>query len=105
MRNLPRLAARLIAGLVVAVVMAGPVIAVASAAGNPFPADLLDRLGTRNLDDASIVKVLSIGFYVCWGWFCAPALRQVWVALGAPRRPHSQPATSRRTGAGPATDG
>ena len=67
-------------------VMAGPVIAVADAAGNPFPADLLDRLAARNLDDATIIKILSVGFYICWAWFCAPALRQVWAALGSPRR-------------------
>ena len=101
MRDLPRLAARLAAGLLVVAVMAGPVIAVASAAGNPFPADLLDRLATRSLDDATIVKLLSLGFYICWAWFCAPALRQVWAALGSPRRGRLRPATSARTGVGP----
>ena len=81
--------------------MAGPVIAVAAAAGNPIPADLLDRLAARNLDDATIVKVLSLGFYICWAWFCAPALRQVWAALGSPRRGRLRPAASPRTGLAP----
>ena len=68
MRHLTRLAARLLAGLVVVAVMAGPVIAVAYAAGNPIPADLLDRLAApqrRRRDDrqdplARLLRLLGL---------------------------------------------
>ncbi|HEU4840101.1 MAG TPA: LysM domain-containing protein, partial [Ilumatobacteraceae bacterium] len=86
MERVVRTLTRLAAGLLVIVVMAGPVVAVASAAGNPFPTDLLDRLASRTIDDATIVKLLSLGFYVCWAWFCGPALRQLWTATGRRRR-------------------
>lgn len=76
---------RLVVGVVVVTVMVVPVVAVAYAAGNPFPADLLDRLASRTIDDATIVKILSLGFYACWAWFCGPALRQVRIAASAPR--------------------
>src|SRR5215216_5870452 len=70
--------------------MVVPVVAVAYAAGNPFPADLLDRLASRTIDDATIIKILSLGFYACWAWCCAPAVRQVWIAAGTPRPARSQ---------------
>ena len=87
MKTVPRLAARVAAGLVALLIIVGPVVAVARAAGNPVPTDLLERLGSRRVDDESIIKVLSLAFYVCWAWFCAPALRQLWSALTRPSTP------------------
>ena len=92
-KQLARYAARSAAAVIVLAIIIGPVVAVAAAAGNPFPADLFDRIGGRNVDDATIVKLLSLCFYVCWAWFCLPALRQL---LPAPHRhPRARTATRR----------
>ena len=95
MKQLARYAARLAAGVLVLAIMIGPIVAVAAIAGNPFPADLFSRISGRNVNDATIIKLLSLCFYACWAWFCLPALRQL-----LPTR-HSQVRTrtaSRRPG-------
>jgi LysM repeat protein len=92
-KTLLYLCARLLAGVVVVAVMAMPVVAVAYAAGNPFTTEVLDRLGDRSVDDRTIIKILSIAFYVCWGWFCAPALHQLVTAGRRPRRAEPRPPT------------
>ena len=43
MKQLVRYVARLAAAVVVLAIMIGPIVAVAAAAGNPFPADLFSR--------------------------------------------------------------
>ena len=77
MKQLARYAARLAAGVLVLAIMIGPIVAVAAVAGNPFPADLFSRISGRNVNDATIIKLLSLCFYACWAWFCLPALRQL----------------------------
>ena len=77
MHTAARFAARCAAGLLVLAVMAGPVVAVVYAAGNPFSGDVLERLTDRSIDDDTIVKLLSVLFYIAWAWFCAPAFRQL----------------------------
>ncbi len=99
MKHLARYAARLAAAMVVLAIMIGPVVAVAAVAGNPFPADLFSRVSGRNVDDATIIKLLSLCFYACWAWFCLPALRQLLPArqihvrtrTAASRRPATAP--------------
>jgi hypothetical protein len=77
MNRLARYTARLAAGVLVLAIMIGPIVAVAAIAGNPFPADLFSRISGRNVNDATIIKLLSLCFYACWAWFCLPALRQL----------------------------
>ncbi len=77
MKQLVRYTARLAAAVLVLAIMIIPIVAVAAAAGNPFPADLLSRLSGRNVNDTTIIKLVSLCFYVCWAWFCLPALRQL----------------------------
>src|SRR5215216_3102530 len=102
MKQLVRYAARLGAGVLVLAIMIGPVVGVAAVAGNPFPADLFSRIGGRNVNDATIVKLLSLCFYACWAWFCLPALRQLFPARHAQVR--TRPASRRPgTAAIPAT--
>src|SRR6478735_12170052 len=98
MKPLVRYVARLAAAVVVLAVMIGPIVAVAAAAGNPFPADLFSRVSARNVDDATIIKLLSVLFYVCWSWFCFPALRQLFPS----RRAHVRTVTTGRRSATPA---
>ena len=95
MRQLGRYAARLAAAVLVLAIMIGPIVAVAAVAGNPFPADLFSRVSGRNVDDATIIKLLSLLFYVCWAWFCLPALRQ----LAPTRRSHARPRSAPGRGA------
>jgi nucleoid-associated protein YgaU len=90
-RTVLHLCARVLAGIVVVAVMAVPVVAVAYAAGNPFTAEVVDRFTDRSVDDRTIIKILSIGFYVCWGWFCAPALHQLLTAGRRTRRTEPRP--------------
>ncbi|MET0146100.1 MAG: hypothetical protein ABW328_15160, partial [Ilumatobacteraceae bacterium] len=84
MSAIVRFGARLVAGLAAVAVIAGPVVVVALIVGNPIPGDILDRLGSRRVDDATILKVLSLGFYACWAWFCLPALREIGRAITRP---------------------
>ncbi len=77
MHTVARFAARCAAGLLVLAIMTGPVVAVVYAAGNPFSGDVVERLTDRSIDDATIIKLLSVLFYIAWGWFCLPALRQL----------------------------
>ena len=96
MKQLARFAARLAAGVLVLAIMIGPIVAVAAVAGNPFPADLFSRISGRNVNDATIIKLLSLCFYACWAWFCLPALRQLLPARHAQVRTRT---ASRRPGA------
>ena len=72
MKPLVRYVARLAAAVCVLAIMIGPIVAVAAAAGNPFPADLFSRVSARNVDDATIIKLLSVLFYVCLGMVLPP---------------------------------
>jgi hypothetical protein len=111
MNQLVRYAARLGAGVLVLAIVIGPVVAVAVVAGNPFPGDLFSRISGRNVNDATIVKLLSLCFYACWAWFGLPALRQLLAARHAQVRtgtasrragtPATSPSASRPTVAGP----
>jgi DNA-binding winged helix-turn-helix (wHTH) protein len=83
-----RFLARLAAGLIVVAVLTVPVVLMARVAGNPFGGDLLRRVQDRTVDDATILRLLSIGFYVLWAWFVLPAIRQARLCLGAR---HSRP--------------
>lgn len=83
-----RFLARLAAGLIVVAVLTVPVVLMARVAGNPFGGDLLRRVQDRTVDDATILRLLSIGFYVLWVWFALPAIRQARLCLGVR---HSRP--------------
>jgi DNA-binding winged helix-turn-helix (wHTH) protein len=87
-RRALRILARLTAGLIVVAVLTVPVVLMARVAGNPFGGDLLRRVHDRSVDDATILRLLSIGFYVLWAWFALPAIRQARLCLGAR---HSRP--------------
>ena len=83
--------ARLAAGLLVVAVLTVPVVLMARVAGNPFGGDLLRRVQDRTVDDATILRLLSIGFYVLWAWFALPAIRQARLCLKARQpRPSAQ---------------
>ena len=75
-RRAIRILARLAAGVIVLAVLTVPVVLMARVAGNPFGGDLLGRVQDRRVDDATILRLLSIGFYVLWAWFALPAIRQ-----------------------------
>lgn len=87
-RRALRILARLTAGLIVVAVLTVPVVLMARVAGNPFGGDLLRRVQDRTVDDATILRLLSIGFYVLWAWFALPAIRQARLCLSAR---HSRP--------------
>lgn len=82
-RRALRILARLAAGLIVVAVLTVPVVLMARVAGNPFGGDLLGRVQDRRVDDATILRLLSIGFYVLWAWFALPAIRQARLCLKA----------------------
>ena len=73
---LARLALRVVAGLTAIVIIVGPILVMARIAGNPFGDNLLSRITDRRVDDATILRLMSIAFYVVWAWFAIPALRQ-----------------------------
>lgn len=78
--------------VVVLVVLFGPVVVMAAIAGNPIDGDLVSNLGQR-ADDDTIIKLLSLAFYVVWAWFAIPALRQARISLArAPVTGHASPA-------------
>lgn len=90
-RQALRFLARLAAGLLVVAVLTVPVALMARVAGNPFGGDLLRRVQDRTVDDATILRLLSIGFYVLWAWFALPAIRQARLCLKARHpRPSAQ---------------
>ncbi len=90
-RRALRILARLTAGLIVVAVLTVPVVLMARVAGNPFGGDLLRRVQDRTVDDATILRLLSIGFYVLWAWFALPAIRQARLCLKARHpRPSAQ---------------
>ncbi len=90
-RQALRILARLAAGLLVVAVLTVPVALMARVAGNPFGGDLLRRVQDRTVDDATILRLLSIGFYVLWAWFALPAIRQARLCLKARHpRPSAQ---------------
>lgn len=90
-RQALRILARLTAGLIVVAVLTVPVVLMARVAGNPFGGDLLRRIQDRTVDDATILRLLSIGFYVLWAWFALPAIRQARLCLKARHpRPSAQ---------------
>ncbi|MBK7503323.1 MAG: hypothetical protein IPI14_12470 [Polaromonas sp.] len=90
-RQALRILARLAAGLIVVAVLTVPVVLMARVAGNPFGGDLLRRVQDRTVDDATILRLLSIGFYVLWAWFALPAIRQARLCLKARHpRPSAQ---------------
>ena len=90
-RRALRILARLAAGLIVVAVLTVPVVLMARVAGNPFGGDLLRRVQDRTVDDATILRLLSIGFYVLWAWFALPAIRQARLCLSARHpRPSAQ---------------
>ena len=76
LRVLARLAVRVVAGLAAIVIIVGPILVMARIAGNPFGGNLLSRITDRRVDDATILRLMSIAFYVVWAWFAIPALRQ-----------------------------
>ncbi len=86
-----RFLARIAAGLIVVAVLTVPVVVMARVAGNPFGGDLLSRVRDRTVDDATILRLLSIAFYVLWAWFALPAIRQARLCLSARHaRPSAQ---------------
>ena len=90
-RRALRILARLAAGLLVVAVLTVPAALMARVAGNPFGGDLLRRVQDRTVDDATILRLLSIGFYVLWAWFALPAIRQARLCLSARHpRPSAQ---------------
>ena len=94
-RRALRILARLAAGLLVVAVLTVPVALMARVAGNPFGGDLLRRVQDRTVDDATILRLLSIGFYVLWAWFALPAIRQARLCLKARHPRPSAPASPR----------
>ena len=87
-----RFLARIAAGLIVVAVLTIPVVVMARVAGNPFGGDLLKRVRDRTVDDATILRLLSIAFYVLWAWFALPAIRQARLCLSVRHaRPSAQP--------------
>ena len=94
-RQALRILARLAAGLLVVAVLTVPVALMARVAGNPFGGDLLRRVQDRTVDDATILRLLSIGFYVLWAWFALPAIRQARLCLKARHPRPSAPASPR----------
>ena len=79
-RRFVRGIARVGALALVLVLLAGPVVVMAAIAGNPLDPDMLANLGQR-ADDETILKLMSIAFYVCWAWFSIPALIQAKISL------------------------
>jgi DNA-binding SARP family transcriptional activator len=89
LRRLAQFVTRLAAGLLVIALLIVPVVVMASIAGNPFGGDLVQRITDRRVDDATLLRLLSLGFYVLWGWFALPAIRQARLCMSSrnPTRP------------------
>ena len=92
-----RFLARVAAALLVIVIVVAPVLVMARLAGNPFAGDLLERLADRRVDDATILRLLSIAFYAVWAWVVVPAFVQARLSLSA-----STPTAGHRGAPGPA---
>ena len=86
-RRLAQFVTRLAAGLLVIALLIVPVVVMASIAGNPFGGDLLQRITDRQVDDGTLLRLLSLAFYILWGWFALPAFRQARLCLSASRNP------------------
>jgi DNA-binding SARP family transcriptional activator len=93
LRRLAQVFTRLAAGLLVIALLVVPVVVMALIAGNPFGGDLLQRITDRRVDDATLLRLLSLAFYVLWGWFALPAFRQARLCLSASRNP-TRPGTA-----------
>lgn len=96
-RRSRRFLARVAAALLVMVIVVAPVVVMARLAGNPFAGDLLERLADRRVDDATILRLLSLAFYAVWGWVVVPAFVQARLSLSA-----STPTAGYRGAPGPA---
>lgn len=86
-----RFLARIGAALLVIAVVVVPVAVMARIAGNPFDGDLANRITERRVDDATIVRLLSLAFYVVWAWVVVPTFVQARLSLTA-----ANPTTARR---------
>lgn len=95
-RRLLHALARLAAAVVVTAIVVVPVVAMARIAGNPFTPATVDRITERRVDDTTIVKLLSVGFYAVWAWVVAPAIRQAHLCLTARRATSGTPLRAQR---------
>ena len=92
-----RFLARIAAALLVIFIVIAPVLVMARLAGNPFEGGMLDRIADRRVDDATILRLLSLAFYAVWAWVVVPAFVQARLSLSA-----STPTAPRHGAPGPA---
>jgi hypothetical protein len=92
-----RFFARIAAALLVIVIVVAPVLVMVRLAGNPFGGNMLDRITDCRVDDATILRLLSLAFYAVWAWVVVPAFLQARLSLSA-----STPTAARHGAPGPA---